>query len=124
MRGDRLGVVGFCWGGEMSFAVATQVRGLKAAVVFYGRSPNPLDLVQNVQAPVLAHYGEKDPGVNQDIPATVEAMKKYNKSYTYKIYSGAQHGFYADTNLERYHPEAAKEAWDKTLDFFKKNLQG
>jgi dienelactone hydrolase len=54
--------------------------GLKAAVVFYGRSPKPLDLVKNIQAPVLAHYGEKDPNVNQDIPATEEAMKKYNKS--------------------------------------------
>lgn len=124
VRGDRMGVVGFCWGGEMTFAVATQVRGLKAVVVFYGRSPKPLDLVQNIEAPVLAHYGEKDPGVNQDIPATEEAMKKYHKSYSYKIYPGAQHGFHTDTNPERYHPEAAKEAWGRTLDFFRKNLQG
>ncbi|MBI4487566.1 MAG: dienelactone hydrolase family protein [Deltaproteobacteria bacterium] len=124
VRGDRLGVVGFCWGGEMTFAVATQVRGLKAVVVFYGRSPRPLDLVKNIQAPLLAHYGEKDPGVNKDIPGTEEAMKKYERSYTYKIYPGAQHGFHTDTNPERYHPEAAKEAWGRTLDFFKKNLQG
>jgi carboxymethylenebutenolidase len=124
VRGDRLGVVGFCWGGEMTFGVATQVRGLKAVVVFYGRSPRPLDLVKNIQAPLLAHYGEKDPGVNKDIPGTEEAMKKYEKSYTYKIYPGAQHGFHTDTNPERYHPEAAKEAWGRTLDFFKKNLQG
>ena len=122
VRGDRLGVVGFCWGGEMTFATATQVRGLKAVVVFYGRSPNPLKLVKSIQAPVLAHYGEKDPGVNHDIPATEEAMKKYNKSYSYKIYPGAQHGFHTDTNPDRYHPEAAKEAWSRTLDFFKKNL--
>jgi carboxymethylenebutenolidase len=124
VRGDRLGVVGFCWGGEMTFGVATQVRGLKAVVVFYGRSPRPLDLVKNIQAPLLAHYGEKDPGVNKDIPGTEEAMKKYEKSYTYKIYPGAQHGFHTDTNPERYHPEAAKEAWGRTLDFFKKSLQG
>jgi carboxymethylenebutenolidase len=123
VRGDRLGLVGFCWGGEMTFASATQVRGLKAAVVFYGRSPKPLDLVKDIQAPVLAHYGEKDPTVNQDIPATEEAMKKYKKSYSYKIYSGAQHGFHTDTNTERYHPEAAKEAWARTLEFFKTNLQ-
>lgn len=51
-------------------------------------------------------------------------MKKYRKSYSHKIYPGAQHGFHTDTNPERYHPEAAKEAWGKTLDFFKKNLQG
>jgi carboxymethylenebutenolidase len=87
-------------------------------VVFYGRSPQPLDLLKNIQAPVLAHYGEKDPTVNQDIPGTEEAMKKYRKSYVYKIYPGAQHGFNTDTNPERYQPDAAK-AGTKTLDFFR-----
>jgi carboxymethylenebutenolidase len=124
VRADRSGLVGFCWGGEMTFSSTTQIRGLKAAVVFYGRSPQPLDLVKNIQAPVLAHYGEKDPTVNQDIPSTEQAMKKYKKSYTYKIYPGAQHGFQTDTNPERYHADAAKEAWTRTLDFFKKHLQG
>ena len=124
IRGERIGLVGFCWGGEMTFWSATEVRGLKAAVVFYGRSPQPLDLVKNIQAPVLAHYGEKDSTVNQDISSTATAMKKYNKSYSYKIYPGAQHGFHTDTNPERYHPDAAKEAWAKTLDFFKSHLQG
>ncbi|HEY1372033.1 MAG TPA: dienelactone hydrolase family protein [Candidatus Binatia bacterium] len=122
VRGDRLGTVGFCWGGEMTFSSATEVRGLSAVVVFYGRSPKPLERVKTIEAPVLAHYGEKDPGVNQDIPGTVEAMKKYGKSYTYKIYPGAQHGFHTDTS-DRYHPEAAKEAWARTLDFFHANLQ-
>jgi len=124
VRGDRRGVIGFCWGGEMTFWAATQVRGLRAAVVFYGRSPKPIDLVKHIEAPVMAHYGEKDPGVNQDIPSTEEAMKKFNKPYNYKIYPGAQHGFYSESNPERYHPEAAKEAWSKTLDLFRKRLHG
>ena len=124
VRADRSGLIGFCWGGEMTFSSATQVRGLRAVVVFYGRSPKPLELVKDIQAPVLAHYGEKDPTVNPDIPSTEEAMKKYNKSYTYKIYPGAQHGFHADTNPERYHADAAKEAWTTTLAFFKRHLQG
>jgi carboxymethylenebutenolidase len=122
VRGDRAGLIGFCWGGEMTFSTATEVRGLSAVVVFYGRSPRPLDRVEKIQAPVLAHYGEKDPGVNQDIPSTEEAMKKYHRSYTYKIYPGAPHGFHTETS-DRYHPEAAKEAWSRTLEFFKKNLQ-
>ncbi len=122
VRGDRLGLIGFCWGGEMTFSTATQVRGLKAVALFYGRSPSPIELVKNIEAPVLAHYGEKDAGVNQDIPATVEAMKKFNRPYNYKIYPGAQHGFYNE-GTDRYHPEAAKEAWAKTLDHFKNNLQ-
>jgi carboxymethylenebutenolidase len=122
VRGDRLGLMGFCWGGEMTFSSATEVRGLSAVVVFYGRSPQPLDRVKTIEAPVLAHYGEKDPGVNQDIPGTVTAMGKYNKPYSYKIYPGAQHGFHTDTS-DRYHPAAAKEAWAWTLDFFKTYLR-
>ena len=106
----------------MTFSSATQVRGLGAVVVFYGRSPNPIDLVKNIEAPVLAHYGEKDPGVNQDIPATVEAMKKYHRPYDYKIYPDAFHGFYNETT-DRFNQEAAKKAWTKTMDLFAKNLK-
>jgi len=56
------------------------------------------------------------------LTATEEAMKKYAKSYTYKIYPGAEHGFHTKTS-DRYHPEAAKEAWSRTIEFFKKYLQ-
>ena len=121
-RGDRRGIIGFCWGGEMTFSSATQVRGLRAVVVFYGRSPNPIDLVKQIEAPVLAHYGEKDPGVDQDIPATIDAMKKYHRPYDYKVYPGAFHGFYSEAS-DRYNPEAAKEAWNKTLQLFANTLK-
>ncbi len=123
VRSDRIGITGFCWGGEQTFYAATQVRGLKAVVVFYGRSPNPLDLVQQIEAPLLAHYGELDKGITGAVPQTEAAMKKYNKSYEYKIYAGAQHAFFHDASPPRYHPEAAKEAWGRTLEFFKKQLQ-
>jgi len=123
VRRDRMGVVGFCWGGGMAFVTATQARGLRATVVYYGASPNPLDLVKDIQGPVMAHYGEKDPGINKGIPDTEAAMKKYNKVYDYKIYPGAQHAFNDDTNPERYDAKAAKEAWERTMDFFKKNLK-
>jgi len=82
-----------------------------------------LDLVKNIEAPVLAHYGGEDPGVNKGIPATEEAMKKHNKPFTYKIFPGAKHAFNNDTSPDRYHPEAAKEAWGRTLEFFKKHLK-
>jgi carboxymethylenebutenolidase len=123
VRSDKYGLVGFCWGGEMTFAAATQIPTLDAVVVYYGRSPNPLDLVKNIKAPVMAHYGEKDPGVNKGIAETVEAMKKSNKVYDHKIYPGAQHAFNNDTNPERYDAKSAAEAWNRTLDFFRKNLK-
>src|SRR5262249_30712768 len=123
VRADRIGLVGFCWGGEMTFAATTQVRGLKGAVVFYGRSPQPLDLVKDIQAPVLAHYRGKDPTVNQRITSTAEAMQKSNTSSTYKSDPGVQQEFHADNNLKRSGPDAAEEAWAMTLDFFRKQLQ-
>jgi carboxymethylenebutenolidase len=123
VRRDRMGVVGFCWGGGMAFVTATQARGLRAVVVYYGSSPNPLDLVKDIQAPVMAHYGEKDANINKGIPDTEAAMKKYNKVYDYKIYPGAQHAFNNDTDPGRYNAQAAKEAWERTMEFFKKNLK-
>ena len=131
VRRDRMGVVGFCWGGGMAFITATQIPHLRklqtpqlrAVVVYYGASPSPLELVKNIQAPVLANYGEKDPNINKGIPDTEAAMKKFNKVYDFKIYSGAPHAFNNDSNAERYHPQAAKEAWDRTLEFFRKNLK-
>ncbi|MPZ76393.1 MAG: dienelactone hydrolase family protein [Deltaproteobacteria bacterium] len=126
VRGDRVGMVGFCWGGEVTFATATQLPSLRAAVVYYGRSPEPLDRVQNIKTPIMAHYGEKDTvaGVNKGIPDTEAAMKKHNKTYDYKIYPGAQHAFNNDTNSQRYNASAAREAWGRTQEFFKKHLKG
>lgn len=123
VRTDRLGLVGFCWGGEMAFNLATKVRGLKAVTVFYGRSPKPLELVQAIEAPVLAHYGEEDPGITGAVPETEEAMRRYAKSYTYKVYPKAKHAFHNDTSPERYQPEAAKEAWERTVAFFARHLK-
>jgi carboxymethylenebutenolidase len=107
----------------MAFASATQARGLKAVVVYYGNSPTPLDLVKNIEAPVLAHYGELDKRITGNVPQTEQAMKQYNRSFTYKIYPGAGHAFNDDDRPDSYNPEAAKEAWGKTVEFFKKNLQ-
>jgi carboxymethylenebutenolidase len=123
VRRDRMGVVGFCWGGGMAFITATKIPDLRAVVVYYGPSPNPLELVKDIRAPVLANYGEKDPNINKGIPDTEAAMKKYNKVYDYKIYPGAQHAFNNDTNPERYNAQAAKEAWERTMAFFNKQLK-
>jgi carboxymethylenebutenolidase len=123
VRRDRMGVVGFCWGGGMAFITATQARDVKATVVYYGVSPSPLDLVKDIQGPVMVHYGEKDERVNKGISDTEAAMKKYNKLYEYKIYPGAQHAFDNDTDPGRYNAQAAKEAWERTMGFFKKNLK-
>ncbi len=123
VRANKIGVTGFCWGGGNTLLIATRNRDLAAVVVYYGRNPKNLNDVQNINAPVLAHYGELDKPITSEVPKLEEAMKKYGKSFEYKIYPGAPHAFNNDTNTERYRPEAAKEAWNRTLAFFKAHLQ-
>lgn len=117
----NLGSVGFCWGGAHSFLLAADSEILKAAVVFYGSAPAP-EKLQQVRVPVLGLYGETDTRITSAVPQVAEALKAAGKSYEYKIYPGAGHAFFNDTG-ERYNAEAAKDAWMKTLAFFRRNLK-
>jgi carboxymethylenebutenolidase len=123
VRANQIGVVGFCWGGGKALMFTTRSKDLAASVIYYGGNPTNLEDVKNITAPVLGHYGEADQRITSGVPKLEEAMKKYGKSFDYKIYPGAPHGFNSDISPESYRPEAAKEAWGRTLDFFKKNLQ-
>jgi carboxymethylenebutenolidase len=71
----------------------------------------------------LGHYGELDKPISSQVPRLAEEMQKNGKSYDYKIYADAPHAFNSDVRPDRYRPEAAKEAWGRTLEFFKKHLQ-
>jgi len=122
VRGDRVAVVGFCWGGANTLRMATQVRELAAAVPFYGRNPAPLDLVERIACPLLIIYGEDDPFIMPGVPALEAALKKYGKTYEIKIYPGAKHAFHNDTDPNRYNADAARDAWDRTVAFLKRHL--
>jgi carboxymethylenebutenolidase len=118
----NFGCVGFCWGGAMSNSLAVNVPQLKAAVPFYGRQAATED-VPKINAALQLHYGGLDERVNAGIPAFEEALKKNNKSYELFIYEGANHAFHNDTAPTRYNEAAAKLAWQRTIDFFKKHLR-
>jgi len=117
----KYGCVGFCWGGGMSNDLAVNVPSLKAAVAFYGRQPKAED-VPKIKAAVQLHYGALDERINAGIPAYEEALKKNNITYELYIYEGANHAFHNDTAPTRYNEAAAKLAWQRTLDFWKKYL--
>ena len=117
----RIGVVGFCYGGGIANMLATRLPDLAAAVPFYGNQPAAGD-VAKIKAPLLIHYAEKDDRINAGWPAYEAALKASNVKYTMYQYPGTQHGFNNDTT-PRYDEAAAKLAWQRTIDFFNKNLR-
>jgi len=118
----KVGCTGFCWGGAMTNQVAVNSPDLNAAVPYYGRQPATED-VAKINAPVMAHYAENDAGINAGIAAFEEELKKQKKDYQIFIYEGTGHAFNNDSNPQRYHAEAAKLAWGRTVSFFKDKLK-
>lgn len=121
VKKNKLASIGFCWGGARSFLLATEPNKLRAAVVFYGTAPTDEQLA-GIHCPVLGIYGETDERITSKVPEVAASMKRLKKRYEPKIYKGAAHAFFNDTNPERYNAEAAKDAWTTTLAFLKKNL--
>ncbi len=119
----KIGVVGFCFGGGISNTLAVRLGAdLSAAVPFYGGQP-PAAEVAKIKAPLLLHYAALDKRINDGWPAYEEALKANHLAYSAHMYEGANHGFHNDTT-PRYDEAAAKLAWQRTLDFFNKNLRG
>jgi len=117
----KLGAVGFCFGGGIVNQLAVRLPDLGAGAPFYGRQAGADD-VPKIKAPLMLHYAANDQGVNAGIPAYEAALKANNKSYQIFTYENTQHGFHNDTT-PRYDEAAAKLAWQRTLDFFNKNLR-
>ena len=117
----KIAVLGFCFGGTYSFHLAANDPRIKAAVPFYGHPPT-LEEVPNMHYPVLALYGDQDATLMESLPALKENMKKSDKAFEAIVYSGAGHAFFNDTNSRQYRPDAAHDAWERALEFLKKNL--
>ncbi|HJQ09829.1 MAG TPA: dienelactone hydrolase family protein [Gemmatimonadaceae bacterium] len=119
----RYGIVGFCWGGGVSFAHAVHSPALGASVVYYGVSPKTTDLPA-VRAPVLGLYAGNDARVDATIPAADSALKALRRTYIYNIYPGAGHGFLRQqTGMDGANMNATKAAWPATIAWFRKYLE-
>lgn len=118
----KVGCTGFCWGGGMTNQVAVHAPELDAAVPFYGSQP-AAEEVPKIQASLLCHYGELDERINAGIEEFEKALKQADIEYKMYVYEGAKHAFFNDTRPERYHEEAAKLAWERTIAFFKEKLK-
>jgi carboxymethylenebutenolidase len=119
---DKVGAVGFCWGGSTSFNFAVDFAGLDAAVVYYGSSPGTETLAR-IQAPVLGHYGGADNRVNATIPDARAQMERLAKRYDVNIYDGAGHGFLKrQDGMDGANMAASEGAWPRTIEFFRELL--
>jgi carboxymethylenebutenolidase len=119
-RTDRVGMVGFCFGGTVTWRAAAAMPEMRAAVPFYGMPVPPAD-VPKINAAVLAIYAGRDDRINAFIPATEAAMQASGKTFRKVIYPDVDHGFHNDTS-NRYNAAAARAAWDETLAWFGKYL--
>jgi carboxymethylenebutenolidase len=110
-------------GGGLSLLLACRNKQLTAAVVFYGRNPSPIDQLKNIQCPILGNYAGADMAITEsDINLLKQTLTKCKKTFDIKTYPEAPHAFFNDTQ-ESYRPEAAKDAWTRTLQFFNKYLK-
>lgn len=116
--GGKVGVVGYCWGGLLTWRAACTLKGLSAAVPYYGGGMTGLaEAARQPQVPVLAHFGELD----QHIPlATVLAFKTAQVGVRVETYD-ADHGFNCD-HRGAYNAPAAQLARERTLAFFAEHL--
>jgi carboxymethylenebutenolidase len=127
---SRLAATGFCWGGRIVWLYAAHSAKLKAGAAWYGRvmgatsekqPKNPIDVVNDLKAPVIGFYGGKDQGIPvataEQMQMALEAAKKPS---VVNIYPESQHGFNADYRPS-YDPASAKDAWGKMLKFFREH---
>jgi carboxymethylenebutenolidase len=121
----KVGAVGFCMGGALSLYAASKNSSVGACVVFYGIHPNAKPDLPNLQSPVLGIFAEKDKSVPPHVVHELEnKLKELGKSVEMHIYPGTDHAFFNDTRPPVYNVEAAHDAWQRTLEFLKKNLSG
>lgn len=124
VRADRIGITGFCMGGRISFLAACESKDLRASAPFYGGGIGGLlDRAQKLGCPVLLFFGDQDPFIpNEEVEQIRSTLAKPGKPAEVKVYPGAQHGFFCDERSS-YHPEAARDAWQRLLDFFARHLE-
>lgn len=120
----KIGIIGFCFGGTHAFNYVCESQRISAGVLFYATKPvTEESKLAKVQAPLLIIYGDQDQRVSTETARQIEAtLRKLGKNVELKIYPGCGHAFFNDQNAHGYKPEAAKDAWEKTLSFYQKYL--
>jgi carboxymethylenebutenolidase len=118
----RLGVIGFCFGGSYSFALAAADPRIAVAVPFYGSPPDEATLTQ-IRGPVLAFYGDQDERLMQGLPSVREQLSAAGVDFTAQVYPEVGHAFFNDTNPHTYDAASAADAWARTLALLQRTFE-
>lgn len=118
--GDRIGTIGFCWGGGQSFRYATANPNLRATIVCYGPAPDSAAF-RRIRAPVLGIYGEDDARINASLPGVVAEMQSAGKTFAHEVYPGTGHGFLKPGRQGSDGPQVDR-AWTRILEFYRARL--
>ncbi len=126
----RLGVTGFCWGGRITWLYTAHNPNVKAGVAWYGRlvgpandmtPKHPIDLVDQINAPVLGLYGGADAGIpNDTVDKMNAALKEKGKPSTIHLYPDTPHAFHADYRPS-FRKEQAEDGWKRATAWFKQH---
>jgi carboxymethylenebutenolidase len=117
-QAGKVGIVGFCYGGLLTWRSACTLGGLSAAVPYYGGGvTTPEEIARQPKCPVLAHFGAKDHWISQE---SVEAFRKAHPEVEVHVYQ-ADHGFNCDQRGS-YDAAAARQARERTLAFFRRHV--
>ena len=121
-RGDKLGVVGFCMGGQLALFAAGKNPKIGACVDFYGIHPQVKPDFARIQGSVLGLFAEKDAYVTPAAAAELEStLKAHRVKAEIHVYPGVDHGFFNDQRPV-YNLAAATDAWSRVLKFFGQHL--
>ena len=120
----KLGVIGFCMGGQLALFAATLNPAIGACVNFYGVHPNVKPDYSKLAGPVLGLFAEKDSSVTPQVAREVDAaIKKAGKQSEIHVYPGVDHAFFNDERTDVYNKAAAEDAWRRTLAIFRQHLK-
>jgi len=116
---NRIGSVGFCMGGSYALQMAITAKGMKAASVFYGANPKPLEAIAQA-CPIVGSYPDKDftTKAARDLESSLVA---YKVPHDIKIYENTGHSFYSQQRTP-FEVEASRDAWERMLKFFGEHL--
>ena len=121
-QGDKVGVVGFCMGGQLSLFAACCNPAIRACVDFYGIHPNVQPALRDLNGPVLGIFAEDDAYAGPDqVNALTEELTLLGKPHQFITSPGTKHAFFNDER-PAYNEEAAKDAWSRVTAFFTEEL--